>query len=177
MKCSESRNLVRSRLALDFRPLRLIVVFVSKKLAGPLKNGATVQNKRAPRCWNIEYTVKLEPTNTCQQWPLLWSPHLCLYNINLPLNNDHLSTTVTNFGSWGWSLYTGLTVVKFYVLFSKIQTVQKSFLSRLFLPPWRWILWLGRFRLDWWVAGRPHRNESRWGSSYGPRPGFDHRRR
>jgi len=32
------------------------------------------------------------------------------YNIN-SLNNDHLSTTATNFGSRGWSLYTSLTVV------------------------------------------------------------------
>jgi hypothetical protein len=29
----------------------------------------------------------------------------------LPLNNDHLSTATTNFGSQGWSLYTGLTVI------------------------------------------------------------------
>jgi len=32
------------------------------------------------------------------------------HNIKLPLNNDHLSTTATNFGSRGWSLYTSLTV-------------------------------------------------------------------
>jgi hypothetical protein len=35
-----------------------------------------------------------------------------LHNINLPLNNnDHLSSTATNLGSRGWSLYTSLTVV------------------------------------------------------------------
>ncbi len=50
-------------------------------------------------------TVKPEITTT--------SVGLCLWNINLPLNNDHLSTTATNFGSRGWSLYTGLTVIRF----------------------------------------------------------------
>jgi hypothetical protein len=29
--------------------------------------------------------------------------------LNLPLNNDRLSITATNFGSRVWSLYTGLT--------------------------------------------------------------------
>jgi len=36
-------------------------------------------------------------------------PNLTLYNRKLPLNNAHLSTTVTNLGSRGWSLYTTLT--------------------------------------------------------------------
>ncbi len=36
------------------------------------------------------------------------SPHF--HNSKLPLDNDHLSTTATNFGSQVWSLYTRLTV-------------------------------------------------------------------
>jgi hypothetical protein len=36
--------------------------------------------------------------------------HLELLLLTWPLNNDHLSTTATIFGSQGWSLYTGLTV-------------------------------------------------------------------
>ncbi len=40
----------------------------------------------------------------------LQMPGLGLYNINLPVNNDHLSSTATNLGSRWWS-YTGLTVI------------------------------------------------------------------
>ncbi len=52
----------------------------------------------------------LQITTTCLQRPPFWSPNLSLYNIKLPLNKDHLSTTATNLGSWGWSLYTSSTV-------------------------------------------------------------------
>ncbi len=52
----------------------------------------------------------LRITTTCLLWPSFWSPNYRFYNINLPLNNNHLSTTATNFGSRGWSLYAGLTV-------------------------------------------------------------------
>ncbi len=41
---------------------------------------------------------------------ILWS-HLELLRHKWPLNNGHLSTTVTIFGSRGWSLYAGLTVL------------------------------------------------------------------
>jgi len=49
-------------------------------------------------------------TTTCLQQPLFWGPNFNFHNVKLPLSNDHLSTTATNFGSRGWSLYTSLTV-------------------------------------------------------------------
>jgi len=39
-------------------------------------------------------------------------PNFNFHNIKLPMNNAQLSTTATNFGSQGWSLYTSLTVDK-----------------------------------------------------------------
>ncbi len=42
---------------------------------------------------------------------LFYGPNFNFYNAKLPLNNDHLPTTATNFWSRGWSLYTGLTVL------------------------------------------------------------------
>jgi hypothetical protein len=50
-------------------------------------------------------------TTTCLQRPLFLGPDFNVYSIDLPLNNDHLSTTATILGSRGWSLYTGLTVL------------------------------------------------------------------
>jgi hypothetical protein len=55
-------------------------------------------------------SAKSEPTTTCLQRLLFWSPVFHIYRTNEPLNNDHLSTTATIFGSQGRSLYTGLTV-------------------------------------------------------------------
>jgi len=52
----------------------------------------------------------LRITTTCLQQPQFWGPNFNFHNIKLPLNNDHLSTTATNFGSQGWSLNTSLTV-------------------------------------------------------------------
>ncbi len=54
---------------------------------------------------------RLRITTTCLHRPLFWDPNFYFHNIKLHLNNDHLSTTATNFGSRGWSLYTGLTVL------------------------------------------------------------------
>ncbi len=52
-------------------------------------------------------------TTTCLQRPLFWGLNFNFHNVNLPLNNDHLSTTATNFGSRGCSLYTSLTEIVF----------------------------------------------------------------
>ncbi len=49
---------------------------------------------------------------SCLQRPLFLGRNFSLCNTKLPLNNDQLSTTTTNFGSRGWSLYTSLTVFK-----------------------------------------------------------------
>ena len=51
-----------------------------------------------------------ELTITCLLRPPFRGPIFNFYNIKLPLDNDHLSTTDTTFGSQRWSLYTGLTV-------------------------------------------------------------------
>ena len=48
---------------------------------------------------------------TCLHRPLLCGPMFNFYNLQLPLNNDHLSTTATNVGSRGLLLNTGLTVL------------------------------------------------------------------
>jgi hypothetical protein len=65
---------------------------------------------------------------TCLQRPSFWSPNLSLYNTNLPLNNDHLSTTTTYLGSRGWSLYTRLTVYinDFLYLFADHGQIQST---------------------------------------------------
>ena len=49
MKFSGSLSLSFLRFASSLR-----LPFVPKKLAGPLKNGATVQKSSAPRCWRKE---------------------------------------------------------------------------------------------------------------------------
>jgi len=54
----------------------------------------------------------LRIATTCLQRPLFCGPVFLVYSIKVPLNNDHLSTTATIFGSRGWPLYTGLTVHK-----------------------------------------------------------------
>jgi len=48
---------------------------------------------------------------TCLERPLFWGLDFNFHYKKLPLNNNHQSTTATNFGSRGWSLYTGLTVI------------------------------------------------------------------
>ena len=58
----------------------------------------------------IGITVKPELTTTCLQRPPFLGPIFTFCDIELPLNNDHLSTTATNLGFRGWSLYTGLSV-------------------------------------------------------------------
>ena len=71
----------------------------------------------------------LRIATTCLQRPLFWSPNLRLHNINLPLNNDHLSTTATNLGSRGWSLYKGLTVQS-YTFKYEISSSWTNFICR-----------------------------------------------
>jgi len=62
----------------------------------------------------VESTFKVNDhlwiTNTCLQRPQFWGPNFNFHNIELPLNNYHLSTTATNFKPQGRSLYTSLTV-------------------------------------------------------------------
>ncbi len=41
----------------------------------------------------------LRIATTCLQPPRFWGPILSCYNMKLPPNNDHLSTTATNFGT------------------------------------------------------------------------------
>jgi len=62
----------------------------------------------------------LRIATTCLQRPQFWGPNFNFHNTKQPLNNDHLSTTATNFGSQGWSLYTSLTV--FAIKISKERT-------------------------------------------------------
>ncbi len=69
----------------------------------------------------------LRMTNTCLQWPLFWGPDFNFHNIKLLLNNNNLSTTATNFGSRGWSLYTSLTVDNFHLLTCKVWLYLKYF--------------------------------------------------
>jgi hypothetical protein len=55
-------------------------------------------------------------TTTCLQRPHFWGPKFNFHNKKLPLNNDHLSTTATNFGCQMWSLYTSLAVLSLNLL-------------------------------------------------------------
>jgi len=73
--------------------------------------------------WFVQCFVLLLLVQTSQTWAndhlwimiicllrlLFWGPNFNVFNIKLSLNNDHLSTTATNFG-YQWSLYKGLTV-------------------------------------------------------------------
>ncbi len=64
-----------------------------------------VQKKSSPAtCYIVSYFIS--------QFNCMYS--LSLYNIKLPLNNDHLSTTATIFRSRGWSLYTVLVHILQY---------------------------------------------------------------
>ena len=57
----------------------------------------------------------LRITTTCLQRSPFGGPIVTFYNTKLPLNNDHLSTTATNLGPRGWSLFTGLTVFIWHI--------------------------------------------------------------
>ncbi len=46
----------------------------------------------------------------------IWRYHIRLLLHKWPLNNDHLSATVTILGSQQWSLYTGLTITSLNIL-------------------------------------------------------------
>ena len=58
---------------------------------------------------------QLRIATTCLQQPLFWGPIFNFQNIKVPLNNNHLSTAATTFGSRGWWLYTDLTVLIFRI--------------------------------------------------------------
>jgi hypothetical protein len=75
-----------------------------------------IHNFKYSQTWVNDH---LRITTTCMQRPLFLGPNFNFHNIKLALNNDHLSTTATNFGSRGWSLYTGLTV--FWNLYFKFE--------------------------------------------------------
>jgi hypothetical protein len=64
----------------------------------------------------------LRITTTCLQRPLFRGPNFNFHNIKLPLNNDPLPTTATNFGSLGWSLYT-MTLFRSFATLKRIATV------------------------------------------------------
>ena len=59
--------------------------------------------------WANDY---LRITTTCLQRPPFWCPSFTFYKIKHPLNNDQ-STTATNLGFREWSVYTGLTVLRY----------------------------------------------------------------
>ncbi len=58
----------------------------------------------------LQITVEPELTTTSEERPPFCAHIWELLLHKWPLNNDHLSTTATIFGSRGWLLYTGLTV-------------------------------------------------------------------
>ncbi len=62
-------------------------------------------------CSQTWVNENLRISTTCLQRPQFWSPHLNLYNRHFTLSNDPQSTTTTNFGSRGLSLYTGLKLI------------------------------------------------------------------
>jgi hypothetical protein len=93
--------------------MRGIRDFIKKLISGwestPSQRGSSLTKTMYSQTWVNDH---LRIATTCLQRPSFWSPNLSLCNTTLPLNNDHLSTTATNLGSQGWSLYTSLTVIK-----------------------------------------------------------------
>jgi len=96
--------------------------FVSKSLTPSLQDvmsyfGRTLSTMSS-QTWHLRIAT------TCLQRPPFWSPIFSFYNMNLPLNNDHLSTTATNFRSLRLSLYTSLTLDRhnfFYLCKSSVK--------------------------------------------------------
>jgi len=65
-------------------------------------------------CFSDVIIVKPELTTISViklQWPLFWSPNFSFYNANLPLDNEHLSTTATDVWSQGWLLCSGVNFI------------------------------------------------------------------
>ncbi len=56
----------------------------------------------------LSYKYHLRIATTCQQRPPFWSPNLILFNMEVPLNNDHMAATATNLGSLRWSFPKGI---------------------------------------------------------------------
>jgi len=82
----------------DFETIQNIVKFIER---------ITILFLMYSQTWVNDH---LQITTTCLQRPLFWGPDFNFHYKKLPLNNNHLSTTATHFGSRRWSLYTGLTV-------------------------------------------------------------------
>jgi len=93
----------------------------------------------------------LRITTTCLKRLQFWGPNFNFHNTKLPLNNDHLSTTATNFGSQGWLLYTSLTVP----IFSKDIIILKVLEIKPFATcgEWEWVgqRWF-KWSLSWLVS-------------------------
>jgi len=69
-----------------------------------IKMLVTVEKSPFARIWQYRQTWvndHLQITTTCIQRQRFWGPNFNFCNITLPLNNDHLSTTATNFGPEG----------------------------------------------------------------------------
>ncbi len=91
----------------------ILGILIKKLISGwkltPSQCGSSLTKTMYSQTWVNDH---LRIATTCLQRPSFWSPNLSLYNTTLPLNNDHLSTTATNLGFQGWSLYTSLNVIE-----------------------------------------------------------------
>ncbi len=71
-------------------------------------------------------TSEQRPPSTCLQRSLFWGLNFNIYSIQVPLNNDHPSTTATIFGARGWSLYSDLTVFSQFALYAGQKKVTQN---------------------------------------------------
>jgi hypothetical protein len=69
-------------------------IFIKMETTEPQQNASAIPVK------NLKTKFKIFDERT-QIQSKFWSPNLGLYNINLPLNNDQLTITATNFGCRG----------------------------------------------------------------------------
>ncbi len=111
----------------------------------------------------------LRMTTTCLQRPLFWAPDFNFYNIKLPLNNDHLSTTATNFGTRGWSLYTGLTVFKCQDCWSQNSRPHFPF------SPWGIFIFYSHCRCCWCNWNLMRTNETKFSPQFDLNPNWWHK--
>ncbi len=110
------------------------------------------------KSWKIMITWKYSQTwaddhlriaTTWLQWPSFWCPNLIFYNIEPPLNNDHLSTKTTVFGYQGWSLYTGLTVILLHHFLDVAIESTDWNIWEWYYPRLAHFLWVGNDIIDW----------------------------
>ena len=87
-----------------------------------LSRGADLSSRNVKPCYDSFSNWAFLLFLSLYTFEAILRSHIGLLLQKLPLNNDHLSTTVTVFECQGWSLYTGLTVYIVEVIHFKAKT-------------------------------------------------------